>query len=379
MKNDQVKTNQSILKFNRVMVEGFVSNGVETIVYSERPVNKNNCDYKYLKSEDEYDKGIKYHYSRIYNSHVFCILYSIFASFFWIFFHAKRKEDVVILDVLQLALATGTIAACKLKSIPCIGIVTDIPTKSVFQLESNAIKKKDKYNEWLIKKLDGLILLTEQMNDVINPYHKPYLVVEGFADSQINDALIDINKKYDAFTIMYTGGVNQAYGLDILVEGFVKANIPNSQLIIYGGGPYVENLLEFTLKHSNIIYGGIKNNDEIVKEQIKATLLVNPRYTSHDFTKYSFPGKNIEYMVSGTPTLTTNLPGMPSEYKKYVYILDDETVDGMCNALKNISGYSRKRLFDKGLESRAWMLSNKSNVTQCKKIIEFIETYFLEY
>ena len=29
-------------------------------------------------------------------------------------------------------------------------------------------------------------------------------------------------------------------------------------------------------------------------------------------------------MVSGTPVLTTKLPGMPKEYDDYVYIIEDE-------------------------------------------------------
>ena len=58
---------------------------------------------------------------------------------------------------------------------------------------------------------------------------------------------------------MYTGGVNKKYGLDILLEGFVKANIPNSQLIIYPdqyadpesilsfSNPIVKKATEYTL------------------------------------------------------------------------------------------------------------------------------------
>ena len=44
MKSDDVKIDQSIQKFNRVLTEGFKKNGIETIVYSERPVNRNCCD-----------------------------------------------------------------------------------------------------------------------------------------------------------------------------------------------------------------------------------------------------------------------------------------------------------------------------------------------
>jgi hypothetical protein len=42
--------------------------------------------------------------------------------------------------------------------------------------------------------------------------------------------------------------------------------------------------------------------------------------------KILFSSKNKEYMVSGTSTLTSNLPGMSEEYKQYVYLIEDETV-----------------------------------------------------
>lgn len=39
-------------------------------------------------------------------------------------------------------------------------------------------------------------------------------------------------------------------------------------------------------------------------------------------------------MVSGTPVLTTPLPGMPEEYDQYVYLFDDESTEGMHQTLK---------------------------------------------
>lgn len=376
MKSDDVKIDQSIQKFNRVLTEGFKKNGIETIVYSERPVNRNCCDKKYLSSETEFENGIRYYYARIFNIPVVGIVYAIIASFIWILIHSKKKTDIVVLDTFQLALTIGTMAACRIKKIPCIGVVTDIPTKSQFYADGQKPSFKSRFNNWLITKSDGLILLTEQMDSVVNPYHKPYIVIEGFADLNNMEMSNEFDNKYNKWTVMYTGGVNKKYGLDILLEGFVKANIPNSQLIIYGGGPYTNTVIDYAKSNRSIIYGGIKNNREIVWEQMRATLLVNPRYTHHEFTQYSFPGKNIEYMASGTPTLTTDLPGMPEEYKAHVFIIENETTDGMAEKLKEISAIPLRELHGIGLETRQWMLNEKSNIVQCRKIIGFINNNF---
>ena len=42
----------------------------------------------------------------------------------------------------------------------------------------------------------------------------------------------------------------------------------------------------------------LMNHPKIVKEEKKSTLLVNPRFTNEEYTKYSFPSKNMEYMAS---------------------------------------------------------------------------------
>ena len=64
-----------------------------------------------------------------------------------------------------------------------------------------------------------------------------------------------------------------------------------------------------------------------------ATLLINPRFSNEEYTKYSFPSKNMEYMASGTPILTTKLPGMPKEYYEYIYLFEEESIEGMKNKM----------------------------------------------
>ena len=44
----------------------------------------------------------------------------------------------------------------------------------------------------------------------------------------------------------------------------------------------------------------------------------------------------MEYMASGTPVLTTRLPGMPAEYYPYVEFIDEETPEGIARALKRV-------------------------------------------
>ena len=193
--------------------------------------------------------------------------------------------------------------------VPSIGIVTDLPDL--------LLGRKDRIKNFIIRLYDQYILLTEQMNDYIisNITHKkkPYIIVEGMVDINMKNIGIYKHEKYSKKICMYTGILDCKYGIEILAKGFDKANIPNSELHIYGNGDFKNELLKLCKKNKNIKYFGLKPNNYIVEEQQKATLLINPRPSNEEFTKYSFPSKNMEYMVSGTPTLLTKLPGMPKE------------------------------------------------------------------
>ena len=115
------------------------------------------------------------------------------------------------------------------------------------------------------------------------------------------------------------------------------------------------------------------NNEDVVKAELEAALLINPRPTKEEFTQYSFPSKNMEYMVSGTPVLTTKLPGMPKEYYQFVYLFDDETVDGFAETIMSVLSLSEEERLKKGIESKKFVLERKNNVCQAKRIIELIK------
>ena len=172
---------------------------------------------------------------------------------------------------------------------------------------------------------------------------------------------------------LYAGGVSKQYGLETLVEGFRKADIPNTALHIYGPGDYVPRLKRIAGEDPRIVYGGMLMNREVVEKEMDATLLVNPRPTGEEYVKYSFPSKTMEYMASGTPVLTTRLPGMPREYDPYVFFIEEETEEGIAQALKQVFTDTDEALFQKGMEARRFVLEQRNNVVQAGKIIAMLE------
>ena len=139
---------------------------------------------------------------------------------------------------------------------------------------------------------------------------------------------------------------------------------------------YREELEEICKFNPSIKYMGIRPNGEVVEVEQRSALLVNPRPTAPDYTKYSFPSKNMEYMASGTPILTTKLPGMPPEYYPHIYAIEDESAGGIADSLRAVFNDDIETRLQKGKKAREFVLNEKSNTVQAKKIIKFLEENF---
>ena len=77
-------------------------------------------------------------------------------------------------------------------------------------------------------------------------------------------------------------------------------------------------------------------------------------------------------MASGTPLLTTKLPGMPEEYYPYVYLIEDESVDGYAKALKDALSHSDEELYHYGETAKSFVLNKKNYLEQAKRVTKLI-------
>lgn len=351
-------------KYHRLLIEGLAAHA-DVDVVAGPPLNRNVMSGKVVALPEETEGGARYHYIKIYRNPYRKLLHMAAGSFLGTLRLAK-KDSVVVVDVLNRTVAFFALLAAKLRGCRCVGIVTDLPD----MLGGGRIYRG--MANFVIRRCTDYVLLTEAMNDYLNPTGKPYVVLEGHADITMGERIPSLERKAKSRRVLYAGGVSRQYGLDYLVEGFRKANIPDTVLEIYGPGDYVEELKRVAAEDPRVIYGGMLMNHEIVEREMDATLLVNPRPTREKFVKYSFPSKTMEYMASGTPVLTTVLPGMPESYYPYVFFIREETEDGVAKALKEVFAYSDEALFRKGCDARRFVLEQRNNVIQAQKIITML-------
>lgn len=366
---------QSAQKFHRLIVKGIQKHPETTLkVLSAIPVVPSRHKRVFWKRQNENENGINFDHLAMINLKVvknFTIFFNCFFSI--LFWNLKNlgNERVIVIDVLNLTTSAAAALASKLTFTKTIGILTDMPGLMVTTGESSFIGNIiGKSNFFLITMMSSYVFLTEQMNDVLNKKNKPYIIMEGLVDSEMKNSQNLLSGKSSKKVVLYAGGLYEKYGIKKLIDGFRKLSGQNVALQLFGEGPMVNEIKSISEKDPRISFGGMVPNNIVVREQLKATLLVNPRPSDEEFTKYSFPSKNMEYMVSGTPVVTTPLPGMPMEYHEYVHLFENESVDGIHDTLKGILELPSEELHALGTKAKKFVLKEKNNLKQAERIID---------
>jgi glycosyltransferase involved in cell wall biosynthesis len=371
--NKNFMIQQQSQKYHRLFIKGLFMNKNEIFALSSQPKFNRSIFPLFIGSSSEKDYYASYYYLSIINIKLIRNFWTIIQSFFFCYRTFKiNKIDFVVCDTLSLSNSIGAVIASKILNIKVIGILTDIPGLSSYEYDYKKKKYKNKsfnvlLSKFLIRSFDFYVFLTEHMNELLNKKRKPYIVSEGYVDITSNNQIHSPEK--NKIVIMYAGSLSKLYGIDYLIGGFLKANISGSELHIYGDGDYKSEIIKVTLSHPSVKYFGTHPNETILEKQRNASLLVNPRTTNETYTKYSFPSKNLEYMISGTPVLTTQIPGMPKEYYDYVFLINEETIEGMSNELLKIFSFDRNFLIEFGNRAKKFVYENKNNVVQTSKII----------
>ncbi|WP_342421229.1 glycosyltransferase [Paenibacillus sp. FSL E2-0178] len=236
------------------------------------------------------------------------------------------------------------------------------------------LKSTDKrIMDMLLKYVDSFVFLTKFMIERVNVQNRPWTVIEGIANTyqiENNFDLINETNQNKCKSILYTGTLNKAYGIMDLLDAFKMIKDDSLQLWICGAGEAQKEVENLAIIDKRVIYYGQVSHDEAVKLQHQAHLLINPRNNEGEYTKFSFPSKIMEYMLSGTPALIYKLPGIPDEYYDYLLTINGIGATAIANSIKEIFGQKEEDLIELGRRSREFVLSQKNPEVQIKKIIE---------
>jgi glycosyltransferase involved in cell wall biosynthesis len=290
----------------------------------------------------------------------------------------RGRNASILLGYLSIHTALPALALARAFGVGIFAVVPDLPRLvTTYGKIKNPVRRLGARilgasTQWVQQWFDGYIFLAPAMNDAINKRCKPFVIVEGLIDAAViaPDAP---REKAPGKVVMYAGTLHERFGIRTIVEAFQCPELGDVQLWILGNGDYQEHVRRASAAHPNIVYKGAVSRAETLRFERMATLLVNPRPSADELTKYSFPSKTIEYMASGTPLLTTRLEGIPADYSDHLYWFDDESVPAMARRIAEILAQPIEAIETFGAHARTFVLGSKTATMQARKILSLIE------
>ena len=219
---------------------------------------------------------------------------------------------------------------------------------------------------------DGYVLLTEQMKIPLKVGEKPYIIIEGVFNTK-SEQTAGTKEKRDKPVVLFTGTLEKAFGLDLLLDAFQFIPENEAELWIAGSGSFTEEIKGASQQNPAIRYLGFLPKSEIDSLQRQADILVNPRSAEEEYTKYSFPSKTMEYLSTGVPVVMNRLPGVPEEYEPYIHFTKESTAKGLADAISEVLHTDPALLKKQGEEAKQFIATRKSGAAQAKKLLHLID------
>ena len=292
----------------------------------------------------------------------------------------KNDQKKILIAYAMTSVFTKAIKYAKKNNseIVTVLIVPDLPqymnttNKSSFLYE--VLKKYDfKVISENLNYVDNYVFLTKYMAEFLKIPNNRFTVIEGIGqltagEEKAEDETINQDEKI----VLYTGTLNERYGITNLVDSMKYIDDNTIKLLVCGDGDSKDYVINASKNDDRIVYKGILSPNQVLSLQKKATVLVNPRMNNEEYTKYSFPSKILEYLSTGKPTLVYKLDGIPEEYDKHLFYVEGNNPTDLAKAIVEVCSISENERNKIGKEAIEFIKKEKNALTQTKKIFEMI-------
>jgi glycosyltransferase involved in cell wall biosynthesis len=308
------------------------------------------------------------------------VIMALFHLSRWLWQTKNSSERCIIVYAMYQPHIIATWLVSQLTGIKTIMIVPDLPEYMNFasrgKLNSWLREVNVRVAHWIAAGFDGLVFFSKNMAEKIDCRKLRWIVIEGCVEVTPDKSAVSFTPTCETKAIMYSGNLNRVYGVGNLIEAVRQIINPELELWLCGSGEMVAEIKQYAEQDSRIKYFGSLPNQEVLSMQQRAMLLVNPRNNDQEFTRYSFPSKNLEYMSSGRPVILCRMDGIPEEYYDYVLLADNGTAEAIRIAIVTAMNRSAEELNCLGETARTFVNKNKNYISQCEKIRDMLENIF---
>lgn len=359
------KPNPSNQNFYAKLIKALSLNN-NVVVVSHRPVAKGMFDENEFPRSESRSGNVKYYYTRIKCG----LKYKLFEAEKEILNVAKKaardfpsNNYLVITDTLRVNLLKAAIKFGKINRVKVVGILTDNPANL-----SNSKKSYTGVINKNVKKLDAYLSLSTGLLKAFEVSNKPNYIFEGLVDEKIETKKPVIGSYY-----FFGGALFERYGVKNLINAFIDSSI-KEKLVIAGTGPlrsYIFNNLE---NNNKILYVSQLPKEDVYGYEQNAIVNINPRPYSRKMDEESVPSKFLEYLASGTPTMSTMHTKLFEIFKEDVFWITNDSKEGIQKALEDFAKEDRKILEHNALNARKKVYEIYGVRPQGERITYFLET-----
>ena len=221
-----------------------------------------------------------------------------------------------------------------------------------------------------LREFDGLVSFTEDVKKDLN-VDIPFC---GFSIGCPDEAVPNENQLQPISskkTAVYAGTLIYYNGIQELLEAYALLE-PEYQLHIYGYGPMEYEVCKAAQEYPNIHFHGRYNPADTSKILGQYELLINPRHIDPAIENFTFPSKLVNYILTGKTVLTSDFKTLPSQYREFLYVLEDMQPETIANSIRNVFA-KELRIRQKRAEAGVQFIEENQTYNKiAEKLIDFI-------
>jgi len=242
------------------------------------------------------------------------------------------------------------------------------------------LKPIDKYYQ---KHAARIRTISDEMADYLSSTRKlpreKYLVVNNW---QNDEDFEDLKYAHEAekLRFVYTGSINLHANVDLIIKAFAKADIPNSELVIYGGGNQKKNCVKLVeeMGLENVSFAFVKRT-EIPQVQANASALVLALPSGNG--NLCLPSKMTSYMLSGKPIIASvDQNSATTRYIKEAQCgisVEPDNINALVGGFKRFASMSKAQLQVLGDNSKIYANKHLSREVNLRLVCEAIKKELL--
>jgi len=231
-------------------------------------------------------------------------------------------------------------------------------------------------HRWLIPRFDALIVASREIADDFGD-GAPFLRIEGGVGEVVLEKAavrcLSVSERIP-FTVVFAGGLDEANGIPELL--LAASLLPRGQyrIRIAGAGPLEQAVRRAAAESETVEFLGYLSFQEVLRCYDDADVLLNMRITKRLNTRYFFPSKMMEYLASGRPVITTCTGHIEDEYGKFVFLLRDETAEGLAAMIRQVAELGAEVRAQKAAAALEFISAHARWGVQGRRIVRFLET-----